>query len=126
MCSNPFIFWLPVTSVKAQTIPNSGFENWTTVLGQYENPDYCNTNNAASIVSVSKTTDSYSGMYALQITNNAPSFEGPLPGYATTVFTSPNNISAIEAYVKCDSISGTGEGRIYVYGYLGTAIHMNF
>ncbi|HKR05608.1 MAG TPA: T9SS type A sorting domain-containing protein [Bacteroidia bacterium] len=106
----------------SQTIPNAGFEYWTMMPGQYENPDNWSTNNAAGSISVSKTTDSYTGNYALRVINNGPSFEGSLPGYATIVYTSNSIVNKITAYVKCDSISGTGKGKIIVYGYSGTTI----
>jgi hypothetical protein len=109
----------------AQQIPNGGFEHWTSISGQFEEPDFWITNNAVNSVSVSKTTDSYSGNYAMQIINNGPSFEGPLPGYALTTFSSNANIfDFLTCYVKCDSISGTGEGRIKIYGFLSGVIQL--
>lgn len=110
---------IPYSNLRAQIIPNAEFENWTSVSGQFEEPDFWITNNAVNSVSVSKTTDSYSGNYAMQIINNGPSFEGPLPGYALTTFSSNGNIfDFFTCYLKCDSISGTGEGRIKIYGFL--------
>ena len=104
----------------AQIIPNSGFENWTLQAGGYEDPDNWYSGNAANYISVSKTTDSYSGNFALQIINNGPGPDlGPWPGYASTMYIDTNILSKISAYVKCDSISGTGKGIIKVWGFLG-------
>jgi hypothetical protein len=97
-------------------IPNSDFENWSVIDGM-EEPVNWQTNNEINSISVSKTTDRYGGDFALQVINNGPSFEGPMPGYATVVYTSMNVPAEISAYVKCDSISGTGKGIISVVGY---------
>ena len=104
-------------------IPNAGFENWTLQIGGFEDPDNWTTNNDTvhNSISVSKTADSYTGSFALQVINNWRVFEGPHPGYATIVYTDTNLVSKISAYVKCDSISGTGKGIIKVYGYSGTS-----
>jgi hypothetical protein len=109
---------------QAQTLPNSGFENWTIQQGGWEDPDSWVTNNdsdhAINSISVRKTTDSYTGNYALQVINNWHFLEpGPLPGYAILVFSDSNIVSKISAFVKCDTISGSGKGIIAVYGYLG-------
>lgn len=104
-----------------QIIPNQGFENWIT-FGQLEEPEFWITNNALNSISVSKSTDSYSGSFAMRVINNGPNFEGPLPGYAITSFSSPIIIPSLSAFVKCDSITGTGEGRIKVFGFTGSSI----
>ena len=104
----------------AQTIPNTGFENWTMQAGGYEDPDGWKTNNVSNGVSVSKTTDSHSGSFALQVINNFPWIEGPLTGYSATVFNDTNVVSKISTYVKCDSLSGFGKGVIIIDGYSDT------
>jgi hypothetical protein len=98
-------------------IPNSDFENWSMIDG-IEEPVNWRTNNEINSISVSKTAESYGGNFAMHIINNGPSFEGPLPGFAKVVYTSINVPAEISAYVKCDSISGTGKGIISVVGYL--------
>jgi hypothetical protein len=113
------ILFALIIQANAQTIPNAGFENWTMQPGGYEDPDNWATLNYPGWISVSKTSDSYSGNFALQVTNNALGLEGPLPGFALIVFTDTNVINKISAYVKCDSISGTGKGIIKVWGFLG-------
>ncbi len=115
------LFLISVHDLNGQIIPNQGFENWIT-FGQIEEPEFWITNNAVNSISVSKSNDSHSGSFAIGVINNGPSFEGPLPGYAITSFSSPNIIYSISGFVKCDSISGTGEGRIKVFGYTGTSI----
>ena len=103
-------------------IPNSGFENWSIVDG-IEEPDNWVTNYHPIIVTwyaIIKTTDSYSGNFAMQATNTVSAFEGTMPGIAITVFTSTDILNKVAAYVKCDSIDGMGKGRIHVYGFLDT------
>jgi hypothetical protein len=111
-------------NVKAQTIPNAGFENWTWQSVWMEEPDSWTTNNEADTfnnsISVTKTSDSFIGNYAMQVINNWHLIEpGPLPGYAFINYTDTNLVTKISAYVKCDSISGTGKGIILIGGYLG-------
>jgi len=65
-----------------QTIPNGGFENWTST--QYEEPTYYQTSNSSNNNGVQnpdntiKTTDAYHGVYAIQLNtiliNNDTSF----------------------------------------------------
>jgi len=106
-------------------IPNSGFESWTIING-VEEPDSWKTNNSIfgtvqpGRISVTKTLDSHSGNYALNVINNGPSIEGPLPGHATAVFID-SAVSKISAYVKCDSIAGTGKGIISISGFTGSS-----
>jgi len=114
---NILSFLLPITTFCQ--LPNSEFENWS-IINSIEEPDNWGTNNETGSISVSKTNDSYGGNFALQVINNGPSFEGPLPGYATVLFTNNNIVNKISAYVKCDSISGTGKGIISVHGYLSS------
>jgi len=113
-----------IINVKAQTIPNAGFENWTWQSVWLEDPDNWTTNNEADTfnnsISVTKTSDSYMGNYALQVINNWHYIEpGPLPGYALINYRDTNLVTKISAYVKCDSIWGTGSGMIVIGGYLG-------
>ncbi len=115
------LFLISAHDLHSQIIPNQGFENWIT-FGQIEDPEFWITNNAVNSISVSKSSNSHSGSFAIRVINNGPSFEGPLPGYAITSFSSPNIIYSISGFVKCDSIIGTGEGRIKVFGYTGTSI----
>ncbi len=106
--------------LEAQFIPNADFENWTTVSGQYQEPDLWISNNYyPNNVSVEKTTDSYSGNFALKIINNGYSFEGIGNGSVFTTYISNNILTAISIYLKCDSIVGTGEGKIYITGFSG-------
>ncbi len=113
-------FLLPVTSFCQ--ILNSDFEDWGTI-NNIEEPDYWETNNELlGSTSVTKTQDSHQGDFALQIINDGPSFEGPGPGYASTIFTSNVIANTISAYVKCDSISGTGKSFILINGYTGSEL----
>ena len=71
-------------SAQAQlTIPNAGFENWTTA-GSYENPDSWDspndvTSSLGKIVVEKEATYVHSGSYAAMITVQS-SFAGNLPG----------------------------------------------
>ena len=114
------IIFFASTKLQGQ-IPNAGFENWTVQPGGWEDPDDWNTNNVTGGISVTKTTDSYIGNFALRVINNFPWVEGPLTGYASIVFTDTNLISKISAFVKCDSISGNGGSAVIaVEGYIGS------
>jgi hypothetical protein len=93
----------PVLAVSQ--ISNADFENWS-ILNGVEEPDNWNTNNHPNSISVTKTSDSYSANYAMQLINNGMSLEGPLPGYAMTFFTTNDFVNQISAYVKCDSLTG--------------------
>ncbi len=115
------LIFLVAADSNCQNIPNQGFENWITP-GSTEEPEFWITNNSVNSISISKSTDSHSGNFALKVINNGPSFEGPLPGYARTTFSSPGIIYSLSGFVKCDSISGTGEGRIVVFDYNGSSI----
>ena len=62
------IFWISASF--SQNIPNRGFENWE-MRFLYDEPDYWNTGNQESFLggeqTTIKTTDSYSGMYAMRL-----------------------------------------------------------
>lgn len=64
-------------------IPNAGFENWI-VIDSIEQPMSWSTNNIEDYISVSKSEDAYEGDYAMQLTANLPTIEGPWPGIAET------------------------------------------
>lgn len=64
-------------------IPNAGFENWI-VIDSIEQPMSWSTNNIEDYISVSKSEDAYEGDYAMQLTANLPTIEGPWPGIAQT------------------------------------------
>jgi hypothetical protein len=75
---------MPFVSI-AQNIPNGGFENWgLRVL--YEEPDFWTTGNMLSFLFdetvALKTTDSYSGDYALRLETRIT--DETIPGYAFT------------------------------------------
>ncbi len=63
-----FIF-LIIASLKAQ-VPNGGFENWSNVLGMFEDPDGYVSDNVEGIpgsVSCEKSTDTHSGDFAVKL-----------------------------------------------------------
>ncbi len=70
-------------------IPNSGFENWTTV-GSYENPtDWSNSNGSSSgsFYPVTKSSDHYPmsvGNYSIRLENQIPLLNGSSYGFAYT------------------------------------------
>ena len=72
-------------NVEGQNIPNSGFENWSNVQ-YFEDPDGFTTTNFVSyfadgVANATKTTDSYSGSYALKL-ETLDTDEGPIAGAA--------------------------------------------
>ena len=70
------------------TIPNSGMENWTNVFFVYDEPTGWSTSNqykalsSANPVTVTKSTDKYSGSFAARIETKAFS-TAPDPGFDT-------------------------------------------
>jgi len=109
-----FLFW---SFCSFGQLLNTNFEEWVLVNG-VESPKYWKTNNVPSSVSVSKTTDSFSGNFALQIINNGPSIEGLTSGSTFKFFSTTDSITKISAYVKCDTLSGSGKGVIKLDAYL--------
>lgn len=110
------IFILPI-GLFAQ-IQNSNFENWAITNGNEQPVNWVTNNSSPSFISVEKTTDSYSGAYAIKVRSNGPSFEGPAPGEAHITFFANQTINSITAYIKCDSIVSPGKCIIEVIGYL--------
>ena len=88
MKKNYFMIALMFTAVisKAQMIPNSGFENWTTMTG-YSNPDgWGNMNNTSAPISVftcEQGTPGASGASFLKLTSKT-SIGGVIPGVAVS------------------------------------------
>jgi hypothetical protein len=79
---NKLLLWIFLCSawtLQAQYPPNGSFEEWE-ADGQYERPLGWFTNNLDNFESVSKSDDAFSGEYAVQLTANYPTFEGPYPG----------------------------------------------
>ncbi|MES2589216.1 MAG: T9SS type A sorting domain-containing protein [Bacteroidota bacterium] len=105
-------------------VPNSGFEDWSVDSLVNENPIGWQTSDLDHNNAISKTTDSYLGDFAMQVTIHLdsipPSFEG---SYASTWAISPNFVrnSAIGAsfYLKCDSLSEYVFTYIAIYGRSG-------
>lgn len=109
---------LSIHAIPAQAqIPNPGFEIWVDQAGGYSDPLQWTTNNHACCVSVTPDLNSHSGFLALNVINNGPGIEGPLPGWAQTVFTLNDPAYGITFYVRCDSMQGTGKGMVQVYGF---------
>ncbi len=100
-------------------IPNAGFESWEMFPG-FEEPTDWVTNNDPCCVSVTRSDNAHTGDYALNLINNGPSFEGPLPGYASVTFASTVNANTVGFQARCDTISGTGLGVVQVFGRIGT------
>lgn len=92
-------------------IPNNSFEYWSTIEG-IEEPDGWFSNNAQSHISVQKTTDAYSGDYAVEILSNGPSFEGPAPGWIKTTVYPLTQLNRLSLFYKCDSLVSPAVGEI--------------
>jgi len=108
------VFIAITISANAQ-IPNSGFEDWTTV-GSYENPtgwNNCNINSAGTFYPVTKSSDHYPltvGNYSIRVGNQVPLSNCASYGFAQTcdnnnpctpafpVTGHPNNLCG---YYKC-------------------------
>ncbi len=115
----------------SDTIPNHDFENWTFL--SYEDPDEWTTTNSYYMIFVNdevcatKSTDSYSGTYALKLENNFIEAAGMILSLATTsedIFsfdpTVPMdfNPSSLQGYYKYSSTEpDTAMVAVFVYGY---------
>jgi hypothetical protein len=116
-------------SVKAQNIPNAGFESWTPGFG-YEDPNSWGTLNAASIlgmpISVTKSTERHGGAFSAKVetmsTIDSTGQETPSPGF---MFIGSVNIlqqtgvlgtsftarpDSLVGWVKCNSVNGDTSG----------------
>ncbi len=70
-----FFLILGALALKAQTIPNSGFEDWTLVGGQFMTPDHWNCNCGDFANTINRTEPGHNGSYSIQAFMN---------GYAET------------------------------------------
>jgi len=102
-------------------IPNSGFENWTTV-GSYENPMGWNTGNGSSsgtFYPATKSTDHYPisiGNYSIRLENYLPLVNGSSYGFAVTEnpissgcipsFPITGHPTKLYGYYKCFPVNG--------------------
>lgn len=96
-------------------IPNNSFEVWAGYIT--EEPTGWITNNIPYHVSVSKTTESYTGLFAAKVISNGPSFEGPAPGWLKTTLIPTEIPKKLILYYKCDSILPPAYGEIAVNQY---------
>ena len=116
-------------SVKAQNIPNAGFESWTPGFG-YEDPNSWGTLNAASIlgmpISVTKSTERHGGAFSAKVetmsTIDSTGQETPSPGFMfigsvnilqqTGVFGTSFTArpDSLVGWVKCNSVNGDTSG----------------
>jgi len=82
-----FAFVANFTMLKAQSIPNAGFENWTN-MGAYSNPtgwDQLNSlTNLASIYTCEQGTPGNVGTYYLKLTSKTAGTFGVVPGVAAS------------------------------------------
>lgn len=106
------VLFFATTNTYGQTIPNSGFENWSWIGSWYENPDNWNTNNFQIMTYVVKDTNAYQGNFALQV-NKA--------GYARSKFQFTQHPSSISVYVK-NSFSTIDTVKIEAFVYSGSTI----
>lgn len=97
----------------AQTIPNAGFENWTTV-GTYNNPDsWGNLNSktaAAAVFTCEKGTPGYAGSSYLKVTSRTVTGMGVVPGKAVC------GVIDTTTYLPVSGMAFTGRPA-YLKGY---------
>jgi hypothetical protein len=95
-----------------QTIPNSGFENWTLIAEQFMNPDDWETNAGDFSINVVPESPGYAGNYALKLNTT---------GYARSKFSFSEHPSNIKVYVKC-TFSTVDTVKIKAFVYSGNNI----
>jgi len=83
---------------KAQTIPNSGFEDWVDVGGWYFAPEHWQTNNTPFIVPVLRDTNACIGNYSLKISHE----QSGMKGYAKAKFPFYGHLPVINFSIKCN------------------------
>ncbi|MBL4577205.1 MAG: T9SS type A sorting domain-containing protein [Flavobacteriales bacterium] len=106
-----FPVWLIATDCIGQnTIPNAGFENWT--MTAYEDPDDWFTPNQGSylsgVITVEKTTDAYSGTYAIRLETKDVVGQ-TIPGTAVAGVLDPFSLEVVPGFPICSnptSLSG--------------------
>lgn len=112
----------------AQTIPNSGFENWSLLSPwNFEEPDGWGTSNLLSVISglesnVIKIEDAHSGNFAIQLTTILNPIAGePYPGLAMCV--APANVrpSVLKGFFKA-KIEGNDRPAISVFFVNGESL----
>lgn len=97
-------------NIQSQSISNSGFENWSSVL-HFENPEQYNSSNVFSYfangsANVTKSTDAQSGNYALKVETIEVSSD-TIEGAVLIGFIEEDNVSGgIPFTEKPDSIKG--------------------
>jgi len=106
------LFATATANTNAQTIPNSGFENWTFISGQFNTPDDWESNAGGFSINVVRETPGYSGNYALQLNSS---------GYARSKFSFSQHPSTIAAYVK-SAFSTVDTIKIQIFVYSGNSI----
>jgi Secretion system C-terminal sorting domain len=114
-----FFFSLICSFTFAQSNPN--FEQWTNVQ-TWEAPIAWQTNNLQFFISVSKSFDAQSGMYAANLISNGPSFEGPAPGWMKTSFVPLTPCDTLYYHLKIDSIDSPGVVGVSIKGFHGGAV----
>lgn len=110
------LFSTGMLTVKAQYIPNGGFEEWETRV-LYEEPENWNTGNMEALLyniqTATLTEDSYSGNSAILLETLAGE-SGVAMGYATTNGTITNGSGPIIEYIGGFPISGIPDS---LFGY---------
>lgn len=87
--------------LRAQTIPNAGFESWHTVGGWYDNPDDWNTNNNSIMApGVVRDSNAYAGVLAMRV-----EYLSGLPGYAHTGFLLAQHPEGLLLFAKSNVVS---------------------
>lgn len=109
-----FIVLLP--QLLLSQVPNNGFESW--FVNNTEEPTGWITNNYNWYISVSKTSNCFSGAYAAQIISNAPGIEGPMPGWMKTTLIPDRLYDQLTLHYKCDSVLAPAYGEITVKQYI--------
>ncbi len=112
--SKTVIFFLAISLIssvgKAQTIQNAGFENWSNQF-LYEDPDGYSSSNTVSIAALGqpnalKTTDAYSGSYAVSL-ETVPTSENPVKGAVYIGDIGEDNIWGGTPFTeRADSVTG--------------------
>lgn len=105
-----------ISTVKAQAVPNGGFEEWEMKV-LYEEPENWNTGNMEALrydlQTATLTEDSYSGEYALRI-ESIETDTDTVFGYATSNGTITNGSAVLIEYTGGIPITGTPDS---LFGY---------
>ena len=107
-----FLLFLLIGHCLMAQVPNGFFENWELSSSGHETPVFWQTNNAPCCSPIEKAAEAIEGNFSMKVSSTAPSFEGTLPGRASTTFAVDQSYEVLQARLTIDSIE---QGQVFIY-----------